>query len=86
MSVSRGPGGPLVASCAYTQAMSDELPDFPYDASPRADACEKCGAGPEGDLRFVIFRGRTRYFGRTLCDTCTEEVLEALIAADPALG
>lgn len=63
--------------------MSDQLPDFPYDAAPQADACEKCGAGGEADLRFVIFRGRTRYFGRTLCDLCTEAVLEALIAAEP---
>jgi len=63
--------------------MSESLPDFPYDAEPRADACEKCGIGLSGDLRFVIFRGRTRYFGRTLCDTCTEEVLEALLAAEP---
>lgn len=60
-----------------------ELPDFPFDATPRGDRCEKCGAGPEGDLRFVIFRGRTRYLGRTLCDQCTEEVLEALVVADP---
>jgi hypothetical protein len=31
----------------------------------------------------VIFRGRTRYYGRTLCETCTEEVLEALLVAEP---
>ena len=41
--------------------------------------CERCGAGPEGDLRFVILRGRTRYYGRTLCDTCTEHVLETML-------
>ena len=35
--------------------------------------------GHDGDLRFVIFRGRTRYVGRTLCDHCTEEVLEAMV-------
>jgi len=63
--------------------MAEQLPDFPYDPSPRADRCEKCGAGEQGDLRFVIFRGRTRYFGRTLCDICTEEALEALIVAEP---
>lgn len=63
--------------------MSNPLPDFPYDAAPRASNCEKCGADEGGDLRFVIFRGRTRYFGRTFCDLCTEEVLEALLAADP---
>ena len=63
-------------------SMSHELPDFPYDASPRAARCDKCGAGEEHDLRFMIVRGRTRYLGRTLCDTCAEEVLEAMIAAD----
>ena len=62
--------------------MAGPLPDFPFDATPRIDACEKCGAAQEADLRFVIFRGRDRYFGRTLCDTCTEEVLETLLAAE----
>ena len=62
--------------------MTYELPDFPFDASPRATHCDKCGAGEDGDLRFVIVRGRTRYLGRTLCDTCAEEVLEAMIAVD----
>jgi superfamily II helicase len=62
--------------------MSDQLPEFPFDASPRADRCDKCAAGEEHDLRFVIVRGRTRYVGRTLCDTCAEEVLETMIAAD----
>jgi hypothetical protein len=60
-----------------------DLPDFPYDPAPRSERCEKCGSGPDGDLRFVIFRGRTRYVGRTFCDLCTEEVLEAMLAADP---
>lgn len=55
------------------------LPEFEFDPSPRAERCERCGAGAEGDLRFVILRGRTRYIGRTLCDTCTEEVLEAMV-------
>jgi hypothetical protein len=27
----------------------------------------------------VILRGRTRYIGRTLCDTCVEEVLEVMV-------
>ena len=63
--------------------MSGGLPEFDFDATPRTQRCEKCGAGAEGDLRFVIFRGRTRYVGRTLCDHCTEEVLEAMVAADP---
>lgn len=59
------------------------LPEFEFDASPRDERCAKCGAGAEADLRFVIVRGRTRYLGRTLCDTCTEEVLEAMVDADP---
>lgn len=63
--------------------MSDLLPDFPYDAAPRLENCERCGADAEDDLRFVIFRGRARYFGRTLCDTCTEEVLETLLLTEP---
>jgi hypothetical protein len=66
--------------------MTSELPQFESDPAPQADHWEKCGVGPEGDLRFVIFRGRTRYFGRTLCDHCTEEVLEALVAADPEIA
>ena len=63
--------------------MGSELPGFDFDPTPRTDHCEKCGAGPDGDLRFVIFRGRTRYVGRTVCDLCAEEVLEALIATQP---
>jgi hypothetical protein len=59
------------------------LPSFDFDATARTDHCEKCGADESGDLRFVIFRGRTRYLGRTLCDLCTEEVLEALVVAEP---
>jgi hypothetical protein len=53
-----------------------ELPQFEFDPAPRAAVCERCGAGAEGDLRFVILRGRTRYYGRTLCDLCVEAVLE----------
>lgn len=62
--------------------MPELLPDFPFDASPRTDHCERCGAGPDGDLRFLIVRGRTRYLGRTLCDTCGETVLEQLYVSD----
>ena len=58
------------------------LPEFEYDPAPRAGACERCGAGEEADLRFVIFRGRTRYYGRTLCDLCTEAVLEVFTEGD----
>jgi recombinational DNA repair protein (RecF pathway) len=61
--------------------VTDALPEFDFDATPRADRCAKCGS--DDDLRFVIFRGRTRYEGRTLCDTCTEEVLEVMLAAEP---
>jgi hypothetical protein len=62
--------------------MPEPLPDFPFDAAPRADRCEKCTAGRDADLRFLIVRGRDRYLGRTLCDTCSEEVLEALLLTD----
>ena len=58
----------------------ETLPDFDFDAEPRREQCERCGAGSEGDLRFVILRGRTRYVGRTLCDLCTESVLEVMLA------
>jgi hypothetical protein len=58
---------------------SDQLPHFDFDPAPRVDTCERCGAGADGDLRFVILRGRTRYYGRTLCDTCTELVLETMM-------
>jgi hypothetical protein len=57
----------------------DDLPPFDFDASPRADSCERCGAGLEGDLRFVVLRGRDRYVGRTVCDLCAESLLEAMI-------
>lgn len=60
--------------------MPEPLPDFPFDASPRSDRCERCGA--DGDLRFVIVRGRDRYVGRTVCDTCSETVIEALYVSD----
>jgi len=62
--------------------MAIDLPEFPFDPTPRADRCENCGAGEGGDLRFVILRGRTRYVGRTLCDTCTEEALEVFTSTD----
>jgi hypothetical protein len=59
-----------------------DLPDFDFDATPRVDRCERCDVDASGDLRFVILRGRTRYVGLTLCDTCTETVLEVLVAVD----
>jgi hypothetical protein len=60
-------------------AIAEQLPELEFDPSPRAGVCERCDAGAEGDPRFVILRGRTRYFGRTLCDTCTETVLKVLL-------
>jgi hypothetical protein len=62
---------------------TEPLPEFPFDAMPRTETCERCGAGRDADLRFVILRGRDRYVGRTLCETCTEEVLEVMLSADP---
>ena len=59
--------------------MAGALPEFEYDASPQADRCERCGAGPEADLRFMILRGRDRYTGRTVCDHCAETLLEVMI-------
>ena len=61
----------------------EPLPEFAFDATPRTEACERCGAGRDDDLRFVTLRGRDRYVGRTLCETCTEEVLEVMLSADP---
>jgi len=53
-------------------------------ATPTEDNCDRCGAGPEGDLRLVVFRGRARYAERTLCDECAETLLELFLdtAAD----
>jgi hypothetical protein len=57
------------------------LPEFDFDASPRSAACDNCGAPEAEDLRFVILRGRTRYFGRTLCEYCAEAALEAFLGS-----
>jgi hypothetical protein len=62
--------------------LDPELPEFGFDAHPRTTACERCGTGTEGDLRFVILRGRTRYYGRTLCDLCAELVREVFCERD----
>jgi hypothetical protein len=48
-------------------------------AEPKADRCERCGAGPENDLRLVVFRGRDRYAEVTVCDECAETLLEHMI-------
>jgi recombinational DNA repair protein (RecF pathway) len=56
-----------------------ELPEFDFDATPQTDSCSRCGSSD--DPRFVILRGRSRYVGATLCETCAEEALEVLIGA-----
>jgi hypothetical protein len=48
-------------------------------AEPKAGGCERCGAGPEHDLRLVVFRGRDRYAEATVCDQCAETLLEHVI-------
>jgi hypothetical protein len=50
-------------------------------ATPVSSQCERCGAGPESDLRLVVFRGRDRYAECTVCDTCAEELFELFLAA-----
>jgi hypothetical protein len=73
----------LSLSDVETMTDDQDLPRFDFDASPRAEQCQRCSAAAAGgaDLRFVIVRGRDRYFGRTLCDVCAEEMLEALLGA-----
>lgn len=55
-------------------------------AAPVEHFCDRCGAGPDGDLRLVVFRGRVRYAERTVCDECAETLLELFLdtAADRA--
>jgi superfamily II helicase len=64
--------------------LRDTTPDEAALSAPSEDSCDRCGAGPEGDLRLVVFRGRVRYAERTLCDDCAETLLENFIdtAAD----
>jgi hypothetical protein len=50
-------------------------------AAPKSDECDRCGAGPDGDLRLIVFRGRVRYAERTVCDTCAEELFEMFFDA-----
>jgi len=50
-----------------------------HDPTPRSTTCDRCGAGADGDLRFVVFRGRIRHAERTLCDDCAEELFEAFL-------
>jgi hypothetical protein len=51
-----------------------QAPRGDFDPSPRAGRCQRCGIGQEGELRFVILRGRTRHVGRTL---------EAMVSSEP---
>jgi superfamily II helicase len=46
-------------------------------AAPKADTCDRCGSS--SDLRLLVFRGRTRYAERTVCDACAETLYEAFI-------
>jgi heme-degrading monooxygenase HmoA len=48
-------------------------------AQPRDSRCDRCGIGREGDLRQLVFRGKTRYAERTVCDECAEELLELFL-------
>jgi hypothetical protein len=63
----------------------EPLEQVEFDAAPRCEWCERCGRGADGDLRFVVLRGRARSAGRTLCDLCAEEVLETMLATEPAV-
>jgi hypothetical protein len=75
-------GGQPGLSCETAAVTDQDLPRFDFDASPRTERCQRCGAAADdgADLRFVVLRGRDRYVGRTLCDVCAEEVLEAVVA------
>jgi hypothetical protein len=65
--------------CTSIRPVPPDLPVFEYDASPRAERCDRCGAGADGDLRFMILRGRDRYIGRTVCDHCAESLYEVML-------
>jgi len=56
-------------------------PEEAKAAEPRDVRCDRCGVGREGDLRQLVFRGKTRYAERTVCDICAEELLELFIDA-----
>jgi len=53
--------------------------DEAAQAQPRDGHCDRCGVGREGDLRQLVFRGKTRYAERTVCDECAEELLELFL-------
>src|SRR5919197_1045722 len=54
-------------------------PDEAAQAQPRDVRCDRCAVGREGDLRQLVFRGKTRYAERTVCDECAEELLELFL-------
>ena len=55
----------------------DATPEEAAQATPTADACDRCGS--TSDLRLVVFRGRIRYVERTVCDECAETLFEWFI-------
>lgn len=57
----------------------ETTPDEAAQAEPRDVRCDRCGAGREHDLRRLVFRGKTRYAERTVCDHCAEELLELFL-------
>lgn len=54
-------------------------PEEAAQAEPRDGRCDRCGVGREGDLRQLVFRGKTRFAERTVCDECAEELLELFL-------
>ena len=58
-------------------------PEEAAEAEPRQSTCDRCGAGESGDLRQLVFRGKTRYAERTVCDTCAEELFELFMDSPP---
>jgi superfamily II helicase len=57
-------------------------PEEAARATPKEDACDRCGS--TSDLRLLVFCGRVRYVERTVCDECAETLFESFIdtAAD----
>jgi hypothetical protein len=54
----------------------ETTPEEAQLAAPTENRCDRCGAGPDADLRLIVFRGRVRYVERTVCDACAETLLE----------
>jgi recombinational DNA repair protein (RecF pathway) len=55
----------------------DTTPEEAQLAAPQADGCDRCGS--TSDLRQLVFRGRSRYAERTVCDECAETLFESFI-------